>query len=189
MYEFVGSSNKDCQSIYWVTAVRGPSDDRRIHIRTVAVKNQLAMKTDGSRIHLALMERKMPDGLYYILKRRKGRVELVYEPDIPIEKNWPDIKKVFPAHRNYELNPFKFNYPGSDAIAIDRNYIYLTHYGTDSCEDEFIRYSYFEDLWCIDAHFTILDYVDQEPMKKKDVFYFWDRGNDRLAAIMKFRSI
>ncbi|MCP4262795.1 MAG: hypothetical protein GY774_35600 [Planctomycetes bacterium] len=83
---------QDYNSLYWLTSVSGAKSDVRHHINTIHIDSGVAVKTDGSRLHVACLEGDFPDGDYEIIKRTKSEIVINLAEK---EGDWPEWERVF----------------------------------------------------------------------------------------------
>ena len=90
----------DAHNLWWITLVKPIyRNERGNHLITVLIKDQWAVKTDGARIHAALISRPVRDGCYHVIKRSRSKMWIIRDESIPLS-DWPEwiVKSIFPIH-------------------------------------------------------------------------------------------
>ena len=161
----------DAHNLWWITLVKPIyRNERGNHLITVLIKDQWAVKTDGSRIHGALISRPVRDGCYHVIKRSRSKMWIIRDESIPLS-DWPEWDKgIFPKHNDFdEINLYAANQAAyrlaNKGVLVNLNY--LIDVFRDGCNYD----------WQV---YNGVDY-------KSDTAYapiIFKAGDDRLAVIM-----
>ena len=117
-------TKNEAKWLWWVTIVKKPA--------TVLIRDQWVIKSDGARLHAALLDRPKPvrDGCYHVIKCSQRKMVLVRDSDLDEKEVWPDWIKLFPGHEDkrdeyYDNpNPLIFDIMHDAEIRVNTKFIH-----------------------------------------------------------------
>ena len=168
MEKFTGT---DARNLWWITIIKPPSSDDRIHLKTILIDDGWAIRTDGHRLFGTLLIRPaVPDGMYYIIKRAKNNFQILRDATLDHKTNYPNWRNIFPHHTEHNHRTIPVANANTAAIVLFKNNIYLD-------------LKYIIDLFKDDCEYDLRLYKGTN----KSPAITFSSGDHRLALIMPLR--
>ena len=155
--------NEDFNRLSWVIKARS-NDESRLKINGVNFSCGVATATDGHRLHMACIEREIPDG-NYIVKSATGKL-IVLETDTA-DFAYPDVERVWRKRQGEYVKTVTTNSDPS-------RFIYEVYNSGD-----LYNIKYLNDVYMPDTEMVI----DIEPNHKRPAV-FYNYRKDMAALLM-----
>jgi len=159
--------------MYWLTSVKGAKDDPRFHIKYFMVKDNVAVKTDGNRLHV-LFDVPLADGFYEVISRTKSLVKVVLAEEYSKDM-WPDWERIFPEHKDFEEIPIN-----TGISCFHRAAAQIIRF----LKENYVNLDFIKDLIDTESWFNLINYKSIDPDNGPLIF----ASDNQLAAIMPMRA-
>jgi hypothetical protein len=130
---------KNYEVLYWVTMARlVDKEDSRVNIKSLLIENDLAICTDGHRMHVGRLTEAISPGTYNIVKRTLETIILE-----PSRVEFPEWQIVLPPPDRKSKRTILVRRPDGEPGTVDKTYTDVIRAIPD---DRTIRFLYFSEM-------------------------------------------